>query len=85
MLHIESAKYFNDYKMEVFFNDGSTHIVDFEHTIFNDTRPIVKALSDKNLFQDFSIQLHTITWANGLDFAPEFIKSCSIKTIKEIA
>jgi len=85
MLHIESAKYYGDYKIKVHFNDGSTHIVDLEHTIFNDNRPIIKALSNKKLFQDFSIQLHTITWTNGLDFAPEFIKSCSIQSIKETA
>lgn len=85
MLHVESAKYFSDYKLEVTFNDGSSHLVDFEKTIFNDSRVIVSSLRDLAVFKDFSIQNHTVSWANGLDFAPEFIKNCSIKILGESA
>ena len=85
MLHVESAKYQSDYKIIVTFNDGSTHLVDFEKTIFIDSRAIVSALKDLTVFKDFSIQHHTIAWANGLDFAPEFIKACSIKLLGESA
>ena len=85
MLHVENAEYLKDYQITVSFNDGSSHIVDFKQTILNDTRPIINELSDINKFKDFSIQHHTISWSNGLDFAPEFIKACSIKTIKETA
>ena len=85
MLHVETAKYLENYKMSVIFNDGSSHIVDFEKTIINDHRPIISALKDISVFKDFSIQNHTISWANGLDFAPEFIKDCSIKQIVETA
>jgi len=85
MLHVETATYLENYKMSVIFNDGSSHIIDFEKTIFNDHRPIISALKDISVFKDFSIQNHTISWANGLDFAPEFIKDCSIKQIVETA
>ncbi len=85
MLHVESAKYYGDYKIEVAFNDGSSHLVDFEKTVFNDSRAIVSALKEPALFKDFSIQNHTISWSNGLDFAPEFIKECSIKLLGESA
>ena len=85
MLHVESAKYQSDYKIVVAFNDGSTHLVDFENTISNDSRAIVSALKDLTVFKDFSIQHHTIAWTNGLDFAPEFIKDCSIKLLDESA
>ena len=44
MLHVESAKYHDGYKIEVTFNDGSSHLVDFEKTISNDSRAIVSAL-----------------------------------------
>ena len=74
MLHVESAEYYGNYKIKVAFNDGSSSIVDFEKTVFNDSRAIVNALKDPAVFKDFSIQNHTISWANGLDFAPEFIK-----------
>ena len=85
MLHVESAKYHSEYKIAVTFNDGSSHLVDFEKAIFNDSRAIVFALRDLNVFKNFSIQNHTISWANGLDFAPEFIKDCSIKILGESA
>ena len=85
MLHVESAKYCSEYKITVTFNDGSSHLVDFENTISNDSRAIVSALKDLTVFKDFSIQHHTIAWANGLDFAPEFIKDCSIKLLGESA
>jgi len=38
-------------------------------------RPIVQQLADINTFKDFTLQAHTIRWPNGVDFAPEFIKS----------
>ena len=85
MLHVESAEYQSDYKIIVTFNDGSSHLVDLKQTVFNDSRAIVSDLKDLALFKDFSIKNHTISWANGLDFAPEFIKDCSIKVLNETA
>lgn len=85
MLHVESAEYYNEYKICVTFNDGSSHIVDFEKTIFSDLRPIISALKDISLFKDFCIKNHTISWSNGLDFAPEFIKDCSVKILNKSA
>ena len=85
MLHVESAKYQSDYKIIVAFSDGSSHLVDLKQTVFNDSRAIVSDLKDLALFKDFSIKNHTISWANGLDFAPEFIKDCSIKVLNETA
>ena len=85
VLHVDSAEYISEYKIAVKFNDGSSHLVDFEKIIFNDSRAIVSSLRNLTLFKDFSIQNHTISWANGLEFAPEFIKECSIKLIGESA
>ena len=85
MLHVQSVKYYKDYKLQIQFNDGETHIIDFEKTIFSDTRQIVSDLKDINLFKSFSIKYHTIVWKNGLDFAPEFIKNCSIKLVQKSA
>ena len=79
MLHIEKAEYCSDYKIKVFFNDGFVGIADFENTIKNDSLFIIQQLKDMNLFKDFNVSLHTIVWSNGLDFAPEFIKSCVVE------
>lgn len=75
MLHVIKAKYIAGYKMKVEFNDGFSSIVDFEETIQQDSRPIVRKLLDQKQFQDFKIAANTITWTVGVDFAPEFIRS----------
>ena len=75
MLHIFDAKYIADYKISVTFDDGSCGVADFERVVKNDHRPIVQQLSNLDLFKDFKVQARTIVWSNGVDFAPEFIKS----------
>jgi hypothetical protein len=75
MLHVIDAKYIGDYKISVEFNDGCRFVVDFESAIKSDRRPVVQQLADIDAFRDFTLQAHTITWSNGVDFAPEFIKS----------
>jgi hypothetical protein len=75
MLHVTDAKYAGDYKISVEFNDGCRFIADFESVIKSDSRPIVQQLADIDAFKDFTLQAYTITWSNGVDFAPEFIKS----------
>ena len=64
-----------DDKLSVEFNDGCRFVADFENVIKSDHRAIVRQLADINTFRDFALQAHTITWSNGVDFAPEFIKS----------
>ena len=41
----------------------------------NLTTDIVRQLADIETFKDFTVQALSITWSNGVDFAPEFIKS----------
>lgn len=80
MLHVVNAEYIAGYRIKVSFNDGDSVVVDFAETILHDERPIIKSLSDLELFRNFKIQANTITWSNGVDFAPEFIKSIAEKT-----
>ena len=75
MLHVIDAKYIGNYKISVEFNDGCRFVADFESVIKSDQRPIVRQLADLIIFKDFTLHAHTITWSNGVDFAPEFIKS----------
>lgn len=79
MLHVIDAKYISDYKISVEFNDGCRFVADFESVIKSDHRPIVQQLADINTFRDFALQALTITWSNGVDFAPEFIKGLQNK------
>lgn len=74
MLHIIAAKYLADYKISVEFSDGCRCVADFERVVKDDHRPIVRQLSNLDLFRDFKLQANTVVWSNGVDFAPEFIK-----------
>ena len=75
MLHVIDAKYIGDYKISVEFNDGCRIVADFESVIKSDHRPIVQQLAEIITCKGFTLQAHTITVSNGVDFAPEFIKS----------
>ena len=73
MIHVTKVKYIRDYLLQLSFDDGTEGVIDlYSHlqgTIF---RP----LKDKEIFNKVSLdaELRTITWPNGADFAPEFLK-----------
>ena len=75
ILHVISAEYAGDYKIKVKFNDSTSGIADFKQKVTTDHRPIIRELSDLKKFRDFTVDEFTIVFGNGVDFAPEFIKS----------
>ena len=75
ILHVISAEYAGDYKIKVMFNDSSSGIADFKQKVSTDHRSIIRELIDLNKFREFTVEAFTIVWKNGVDFAPEFIKS----------
>jgi hypothetical protein len=68
--HVIEAKYVNDYKVWVRFNDGLSGEIDLS-TELDGT--IFEPLKDKAYFNQFSVRYNTISWENGADFAPEFL------------
>ena len=75
MPSVISAKYVGNYKIKVIFDDSTSGIADFKETIFTDHLDLIRELKDLEKFRDFKIDADTIVWGNGLDLAPEFIKS----------
>lgn len=73
MHFVVKAKYIEDYKIEVTFEDNKTGIIDLEKVIINDKRPIFQELKDKKKFSQIKVDMDTVTWKNGLDLAPEFL------------
>lgn len=73
MICVIQAKYINQYKIHLLFNDKREGIVDLENIITTDPRPIFKALIDIQKFKNFKVAADTIVWENGLDLAPEFL------------
>jgi hypothetical protein len=73
MLHVTKVKYIKDYCLELSFDDGTQGFINlYQHlkgTMF-------EPLKDKFIFNKVRVdqELQTISWPNGADFAPEFLK-----------
>lgn len=67
-ISIEEAKYLNDYKIYLKFNDGKERILDFKNFILSSRHPEIKKYQDKNLFKNFNLQYGEIEW-NDYDLA----------------
>lgn len=72
ILHVTYAKYLENYKVEVSFNDGRKGIADLSDMLRG---PVFSSLKDKSIFSQLKVDktLETITWPNGADLAPEYI------------
>ncbi len=73
MLHVKSAKYIDDYRIWVSFDDGTEGEVDLSNVL---SGPAFTPLRDKSLFGRLCVDpdLETIVWPNGADLAPEYLK-----------
>lgn len=70
MLRVVDVDYIKDYKLLIAFNDGSKKEVDLKPYL---TGEVFGELLDKNKFIQYGLTRTTIEWANGADFAPEFL------------
>ncbi len=70
-LHILEADYVRDYVIHLKFSDGTNGEVDLRSELEG---PIFGPLRDIEQFKRFSVAYHTLTWPNGADFAPEFLR-----------
>ena len=74
MLFVKSAKYLDDYRLWVSFDDGSAGEVDLDGLL---SSPVFEPLKDKTYFSQMRVdpELATVVWPNGADLAPEFLKA----------
>jgi len=70
MIEVVKAKYLKDYQITVFFNDGKSGIVDLKNDLWGE---VFAPLKDVKKFKDFKIEVDTIAWPCGADFAPGFL------------
>lgn len=82
-IHVEEAKYLEDYKVELKFNDGKKGIVDLQSELYG---TMFEPLKDKSIFSKVRVDkdLETITWENGADLAPEFLYFKSFQNDKTL-
>jgi hypothetical protein len=73
MLHIKSARYIEDFRVWVSFDDGTEGEINLENSF---SGPVFEPLKQVDVFAKLSVdpELETIVWPNGADLAPEFLK-----------
>ena len=69
-LEVKDAKYINNYKIHLIFNNGEPKTVDLWNQL---NGKVFEPLRNLDYFQSFKIRFNTIEWENGADFAPEFL------------
>ena len=72
MINIIGAKYISGYELELTFNSGLVTSVDLSEELSGE---VFEPLRNIENFKKFFINSDTgtIEWANGADFAPEFL------------
>ncbi|MGH8497902.1 MAG: DUF2442 domain-containing protein [Methylococcales bacterium] len=70
-MHVTQAKYRGDYKVWLSFNDGAEGEIDLSSELYGE---IFEPLRNKEFFKSFTLEGHTLSWSNGADFAPEFLR-----------
>ena len=69
---LTEAHYVRDYVLRLKFQEGAEGEVDLEPQLYGE---VFEPLKDLEYFRRFRVdpELHTVTWPNGADFAPEFL------------
>ena len=82
-LHVTNAKYIEDYKVEVSFNNGRKGVANLIGAL---NGPMFKPLKRKAVFSSLKLdeELETIVWPNGADLAPEYIYFQAFKNEPEL-
>jgi len=73
MVWIVNAELRENYQVFVEFNDGVSGIIDFKEKLDNDHRQVIRDLLDLNKFKTVKVEIDTLCWDNGADFAPEYL------------
>ncbi len=68
---VKEAKYIKDYMVWLSFNDGAEGEINLSLELEGE---IFEPLKDISYFKNFKIIGHTLSWENGADFAPEFLR-----------
>ncbi len=82
-LYVTNAKYIEDYKVEVSFNNGRKGVANLIDALKG---PMFNPLKNKAIFSNLKLdkELETIVWPNGADLAPEYIYFQAFKNEPEL-
>jgi hypothetical protein len=69
-LEVSKALYLEDYRISLTFNNGETKTVDLQSEL---NGMVYEPLRHLDYFKNFQLKYNTIEWANGADYAPEYL------------
>lgn len=72
LLQITRAYYVQGYVIEVEFNNGEIHQLDFEPLVFGKNKKQYQPLQDLEFFRNFKLD-YTIFWSEDLAPVPEYL------------
>jgi hypothetical protein len=79
ILHVTAARPVRDFVLWLRFSDGTEGEVDLEQELDGE---VFEALRAPGVFAQVRLhpELRTLTWPNGADFAPEFLRALLLAT-----
>ena len=75
-LEISQAEYLDSYRIKLTFNNGKIKTVDLQNE-FNGN--VYAPLRQLDYFKEFKLKYNTIEWANGADYAPEYLYEIGVE------
>lgn len=83
ILHVESVRHLEEYRLRVAFCDGVVKEVDLADELHGE---VFEPLRDLELFRQVRVNAdtRTIEWPTGADFAPEFLYDIG-ETVERVA
>ena len=76
-LEVSKAVYLENYRISLTFNNGEIKIVDLQSEL-NGT--VYEPLRQLDYFKNFQVKYNTIEWANGADYAPEYLYELDLQS-----
>ena len=73
MLGITKVLLQGNYTVYLEFNNGKSGIINLRNELENDPREIIRELLDLEMFNTVKLWHRTLSWDNGVDFAPEYL------------
>ena len=74
-LKVSNAEYLDNYRIKLTFNNGETKTVDLQNEL---NGSVYKPLHQLDYFKNFRVPYNTVEWANGADYAPEYLYSIGV-------
>ena len=70
---VASLEKLGGFRLRVRFSDGSAGVHDFA-ALVNEPGPMIEPLRDETFFARVFLEFGALTWPNGFDIAPEWLR-----------